>query len=534
MKDLMDTPALTEDHPAARRRRLLARTPGRRALDMVVTAAALAVIPLVVLLITVVIDTHLTTSPLELFQADKLGASTALILIGTAEGVAIAIVIVVVVVGVQLSADRYSPRIIEIFVRDRMNTAVIGLFLGSMLYTVWVSIELKEDQIPQAGVLTAAFLGFIDFTLLLPYLRHLFGFMRGEVVIATIHQRATRLLRHFVASGDMGLRHEFALAIDQITDIALGSIEEGDAEVGLAAIDSLCQLMVLEYIPHKGKFPADWFRVGQYDLAGASDQVIAETDASRTWVEYKILSRFVDLIGEVQPYRKEVIRTIARATRDMGVSALHHKDEELLQLVVRFFNTFLRASINQRAAPLGYAAMNEYRRLAETVASERPELALAIAAHLIQYGRAFDAAGMPFALPTAYEDVSELCEAARDGKLALELVNLLGRNLAELRTAGSAVAQKGALNCVLKLCLWAAHQERNDLLAAGLDGVRTMPAEWSGELLDRMLSSDRKRFWEVSDRVVAYEYVDPALRPHIAALREMLAPDSKPAAALSP
>jgi uncharacterized membrane protein len=171
----MDTPALTDDHPAARRRRLLARTPGRRAFDMVVTAAALAVIPLVVLLITVLIDTRFATSPLELFQADKLGASSALILIGTAEGVAIAIVIVVVVVGVQLSADRYSPRIIEIFVRDRLNTAVIGLFLGSMLFTVWVSLELKEDRIPQAGVLTAALLGFIDFALLLPYLRHLFG-----------------------------------------------------------------------------------------------------------------------------------------------------------------------------------------------------------------------------------------------------------------------------------------------------------------------------------------------------------------------
>jgi hypothetical protein len=358
--------------------------------------------------------------------------------------------------------------------------------------------------------------------------------MRGEVVIATIHHRATSLVRRVVASGDLGLRHEFALAIDQITDIALGSIEEGDAEVGLAAIDSLCQLMVLEYIPHKSKFPAEWFRVGHYDLAGASDQVISETDASRTWVEYKILSRFVDLIGEVQPYRKEVIRTIARATRDMGLAALSHKDEELLQLVVRFFNTFLRASINQRAAPLGYAAMNEYRRLAETVAPERPELALAIAAHLIQYGRAFDAAGMPFALPTAYEDVSELCQVAKDRKLALDLVNLMARNLGELRTTGSAVAQKGALNCVLKLCLWATEHERKELLAAALDGVRQMPAEWSGELLDRMQSSDRKRFWEVSDRVVAYEYVDPELRPHIAALRKNVFAESEPAAAVSP
>lgn len=527
----MDAQALADDHPAARRRRMFGRTPRRRALDMVVTAAALGVIPLVLLLITVLIDSRFTSpyaSPLELFKADKLGASTALILIGTAEGVAIAIVIVVVVVGVQLSADRYSPRIIEIFVRDRLNTTVIGLFLGSMLYTVWVSIELKDDYVPLAGVLTAALLGFIDFTLLLPYLRHLFSFMRGEVVIATIHHRATRVLRRVAATGRLSLRHEFALTVDQVTDIALGSIEEGDAEVGLAAIDSLCQLMVLEYIPHKQKFPDAWFRVGHLDLAGASDQVIAETDSSRTWVEYKILSRFVDLIGEVQPYRKEVIRTIARATRDMGLAALRHEDEELLQLVVRFFNTFLRASINQRAAPLGYAAMNEYRRLAEAVAAERPALALAIASHLIQYGRGFDAAGMPFALPTAYEDVSDLCQAARDRGHATDLVKLLAQNLVELRTAASTTAQKGALNSVLKLCLWAAGHDREEVAEAALEGVSKMPPEWIGELLDRMQSSDRKRFWEVSDRVVAYEYVDPELRPHIGPLRERAIMAAKP------
>jgi hypothetical protein len=502
---------------------MFARAPGRRALDMVTTAATLAVLPLILLALTVLIDWRTSPeleSPLDLFRPDKLGASTAMILIGTAEGVAIAIVIVVVVVGVQMSADRYSPRIIEIFVRDRMNTAVIGLFLGSMLYTVWVSIEIKDEYVPQAGVFTAALLAFVDFTLLLPYLRHLFGFMRGEVVIATIHHRAARLLREVATDGDLSARHQVALAVDQITDIALGSIQEGDAEVGLAAIDSLCQLMVLEYIPLKKKYPTLWFRVGHYDLAGASDQIIADTDASHTWVEYKILSRFVDLIGEVQPYRKEVIRNIARATRDMGMAALRYGDEELLQLVIRYFNTFLRASINQRAAPLGYAAMNEYRRLAESLAEERPDVALAIAAYVIQYGRGFDAAGMPFALPTAYEDVSELVVAAKDPAHSQDLAKVLADNLGGMRAVASPVAQKGALNSALKTCLWAAANGRQDVLATLLGGVSKMPAEWSSELLDRMQSSDRKVFWEVSDRVVAYEYVEPELRAGIKELKQ--------------
>jgi len=286
--------------------------------------------------------------------------------------------------------------------------------------------------------------------------------------------------------------------------------------------------MVLEYIPNKKKYPVAWFRVGHYDLAGASDQIISETDASHTWIEYKILSRFVDLIGEVQPYRKEVIRNIARATRDMGQAALGHGDEELLQLVIRYFNTFLRASINQRAAPLGYAAMNEYRRLAEAVADDRPDVALAIAGYLIQYGRGFDAAGMPFALPTAYEDVSEQCEGARDPKHALDLAKTLADNLAGMRAAARTVAQKGALHSDLTLCLWAAAHAREDMLETLLGGVSMMPPEWSAELLDRMQASGRKVFWEVSDRVVAYEYVEPELRTYIKDVKERAAAATNP------
>src|SRR5258708_28538686 len=129
--------------------------------------------------------------------------------------------------------------------------------------------------------------------------------------------------------------------------------------------------------------------------------------------------------------------------------------------------------------------MSECRRLAEAVADERPDVALAIAGYLIQYGRGFDAAGMPFALPTAYEDVSEQCEGAADPKHALDLAKVLADNLRAMRAAASPVAQKGALNSGLKLCLWAAAHAREDMLETLLGRVSTMPAEWSAALLDR-------------------------------------------------
>ena len=89
----------------------------------------------------------------RLLLPDASGAAWTMSLVGTSEGVAIAIVIVVVVLGVQLTADRYSPRIIDIFVRDPVNGGVLALFLGSIVFTIGVSAEIKTDYVPEIGVL---------------------------------------------------------------------------------------------------------------------------------------------------------------------------------------------------------------------------------------------------------------------------------------------------------------------------------------------------------------------------------------------
>src|SRR5947209_7854076 len=110
-----------------------------------------------------------------LLTPDPVAAAWTMALVGTSEGVAIAIVIVVVVLGVQLTADRYSPRIIDIFVRDPMNGVVLALFLGSIVFTIYVSAEIKADYVPLASVGTAVVLAVIDFAILMPYVRYMFS-----------------------------------------------------------------------------------------------------------------------------------------------------------------------------------------------------------------------------------------------------------------------------------------------------------------------------------------------------------------------
>jgi len=77
--------------------------------------------------------------------------------------------------------------------------------------------------------------------------------------------------------------------------------------------------------------------------------------------------------------------------------------------------------------------------------------------------------------------------------------------------AMSAMIQFSIAYCFGMLSFWFLEIQGFVILSMALEtllgGVSTMPPEWSAELLDRMQASGRKVFWEVSDRVVAYEKV---------------------------
>jgi hypothetical protein len=262
-------------------------------------------------------------------------------------------------------------------------------------------------------------------------------------------------------------------------------------------------------------------------MPGASDQTIVQVDRTRTWLEHVVLATFVDLMGETPAFRKEIIHAIAITTRDIGRRAVLHKDVELEDLVVRFFNTYFRAALNQRAPTFAYAVMNEYRRLAVDVSGDRPDLPLRVAEHLLRYGRAFDAAGMPFIVGTAAEDVCGLVVemAKHDLDRAILIAELVTENLAEMAPVAQPVSLNGILKATIKLGLWAVAEEQRDILnrvAQGLSHVSPPVLEHS---LGRMEVTTERVFWEVSDRVVAYDWVEDHMRELIPVLRARLHPE---------
>lgn len=460
-----------------------------------------------------------------LFTPDPAAAAGVVAVAGGAEGVTLSIVILVVFYGIQTTSSRYSPRIIDIFTRNPLNILVFTFALASILYTFLARAEIKPNYVPMWSVGLAVVLALANFAILLPYVIYIFDIMRAESLIKGIRNRATRDIRRAAeAQITRRYRDELMTHVAQVTDIVFGSIQLGDMPVSIYGIETLGRFLADDYLRVKKKFKPDWFQVGHTDMPGASDQIVAEVNRARTWLEYSILSSFVEIVGLTPIHRKEAVHAITVATRDMGLAAIEVGDPEVADLTVRFFNTYLRTAINRDAPTFASSMMNEYRRFAIGALEWRPDLSVDSASHLLRYGRHFDESGMPAIFGAAAEDVADLAIEAqgRDPEVTRRLALLLVRNFSELLPKARPIGLNGLFKAVVKLAFWAMAAEATDVSSILVEGIAAAPPEFVDGALDRMESMRSGLFWEVNERVIAFDWVEEPLRAQIPRLRAAL------------
>src|SRR5207302_1004408 len=297
-----------------------------------------------------------------------------------------------------------------------------------------VRAEIKPNFVPTWSVVAALVLALVNFAILLPYVGYMFEVMRAETLVGSIRRQAKRELARAVGHRRID-RHRASLltCISQVTDIALGSIVLSDVPVCVLTIDVLGQFLADDYTKAKARFGPEWFAVGHSELQGSSDQVIAEVNRGHTFVEYLVMSSFVDLAGITPIHRKEAVHEIALATRDLGLEAESH-----------------------------------------------------------------------------------------DPRVTRRLAHLLVKQLAELVPNARPIGLNGLFKAVVKLAFWAMAEEKSDLSEILVAGIAAAPPDFVESALSRMETMQSGLFWEVNERVIAFDWVEEPLRAQIPRLREAL------------
>jgi hypothetical protein len=307
--------------------------------------------------------------------------------------------------------------------------------------------------------------------------------------------------------------------MEELTDITSNSISGKDKIIASGAVDALKDL-ALEYLKVKPNASKSWFSIGPEirenpDFVAMDQESLGDLEQRRTWVEWKVMRQYLGIYNEALATMRDINYLVAIDTRYIGEAALRAGDRELIGLVFRFMNSYMRATLNARDVRTAYNVLNQYRLLVEAMLrSGNAEAALQGVKYMKYYGHVSFDMKLTFVTETVAYDVSTLCEIAnqvgapQEREMLAEFLELDQPLLAQSQEKGLLGVRKAQV----KLASYY-------LLTGQEEKARTICRDMENEPRERLLAIRQqlegvtsKDFWEIIDRGRNFEYMPPEQR----------------------
>jgi len=456
-------------------------------------------------------------NPLELvFNYDLETLQNALGNLAQTVAAVVGIVMTVVAIVVQLAATRYTPRVTELFLKEKTNVVVLGFFVVSCIMAIYVSLAVGNGFLPKVSVVVAVLAVTLSLLLMVPYFVYVFDFLDPEGVVTRIRDSAikvaTRALKEPKSAQVTVLQ-----AVEQLSDVAVAAMANHDKIIAARAVDAMRTLAV-RYIESKHLLPLEWHAPSNEvrrnpDFVSMSPDSLEDLVREQTWLEWKLLRQFQAIYNEALNTNPDMNYLIAIDTRYMGEAALKAGQPEVAALVIKFCNTYLRATLNKRQVRTAYNVMNQYRQLVEAILQheDHNQRVTEIAGYLRYYGQTANGMSLGFVTETIAYDLATLCELAfkLDHPAHGDLLGALLELDREADDEASERALRGVRKAQLRL---AAYYLEHD----AQDHARRIHKDMIAERPERLLSLKTellrivdKDFWEVIDRGANFDYMPP-------------------------
>jgi hypothetical protein len=215
------------------------------------------------------------------------------------------------------------------------------------------------------------------------------------------------------------------------------------------------------------------------------------------------------ILSAAVPRTHDVADTAARALRHLGLAAPARGDAAVRQMVIEYFNTFIRLALTRRDANTAFALFDHYRQLAESLNADDPALVLQIAYYFEYYGQVARDGGQLFLTKAAAHDLGALVQYAWQTQ-APNRQKLLERFMHyDSHDPQPLPGVKKAQALLASYFLRAGQAEPADLIRrsfAELDPV------FLAEIQDDLLHIRSEAYWEITERRAHIDYVPPAQR----------------------
>jgi hypothetical protein len=231
------------------------------------------------------------------------------------------------------------------------------------------------------------------------------------------------------------------------------------------------------------------------------------------------MRQYLGIYSEALATMPDINYLIAIDTRYLGEAAAEAKDDELIELVFRFMNSYLRATLNAKNVRTAYNVLNQYRQLVEAMMkSGHGKAACAAVEHMKYYGHVSYDMKLSFVTETVAYDMGTLCEVAH--ALDLEEQDTLLEAFLELDRSTSRRTQERALMGVrkaqVKLAAYYLLAEERDKARLIFRDMEHDPPERLASIRQELERVETKDFWEIIDRGRNFEFMPKAQREAMA------------------
>ena len=417
---------------------------------------------------------------------------------------AMGVIFIAVGMAVPLTANLYSLKFLDFFIRNPVNVTVLMFIIFANLTGVWASYSLKRDLVPPFQITLVFTLTVASLILIFPYLMYVFRFLHPKTLLGLLEGEVKSCLRaSFQAPGAAENRQRVAETLEHIANISVRSVDRSDRNTAIEGVLAL-ERLARDYWAVKEKLHPSWFEADQNFFLGFSSMAVEEMTASRNWFEMKLYYQFFEALRAACPRMPELSSTIAKSLRKLGLEPASLENPALRDLTIEYFNTFIRLTINRHDVRSVFITFAQYRTFAETLEGKFPREVLEIAYYFAYYGAAAREQNLPFVVEAVAHDLGALVRNAWQSS-SPNREDLLERFLRY--EAGSQPPLAGVKKAQALLASYFLFSEKKEEAERVAEKFQRLAPDFIQGLKEDLLQVTRQKYWEVSERRMNIEFV---------------------------
>jgi len=439
------------------------------------------------------------------------------------------IAITVIAIVVEMASNKYSAKVMDLFVSNPINFAIMTLFVVTSINSLWVAHIPTQTFFPFFSMVINAMLIVACLLIVIPYFNNIFNFLHPHNFIGYVEKQTMKLFDALTKMEEDEERVEAIKVklhenIDFIGDIAINSVVQGDRAVSQYCTNILKDICAY-YITVKKDLPPSFFNLTDSELEDPdfidfSDFVIETIQTKQIWFERKTF-RLMEIIFNLS---RESLRTVASGvllnTMRIGEKACKAKDKNLVFAAMQQYNTFLRYAINNNDPRTAFNILEHYRNFGEALMLALPDEVEKVVFYFRYYALEAQKRHVLFILETAAHDISRLVEEAYElnapiHKELLQQFLKLDQPLEE--TDSKQITQQemsliGVRLAQVKLAAYYIMKNRIDYAKLIFEDLRVEPMSRINTIREMISMSSSEEYWEMTGRGVNFFYVSPEQR----------------------